>query len=227
MNKKNFWLSIPISLNFISLLSLIVLLVKIFFLNNIPEIIHGFYQLGLVVEGLLASILASYIFYVFVVHTKETKDNKAIYPYISKLITRIVGHCQYQINSIGNSAGLDLSWSNLTEDALKSAMGKIHPYSDAPLVIASSKKANWLVFFKDMRDRTVENITDIMSQLIYLDSNLIARLSELKDSSHLHTSVLLLHYKINNESLENLSSSFYQYYLLCRDLEEYASKMKT
>jgi hypothetical protein len=70
----------PRLLNILALSSLVLLIAKILVLNDIKELFNGAYELGVVLEAVLASILASYIFYMVVVHLREFKDRKYIYP---------------------------------------------------------------------------------------------------------------------------------------------------
>ncbi|MDF2627279.1 MAG: hypothetical protein K0R39_1110, partial [Symbiobacteriaceae bacterium] len=69
--------TIPRVLNWSVILSLLTLLIKIVLLNRLPESFPGANQLGIVVEGILGSMVASYVFYLVVVHTKEIKDKQA------------------------------------------------------------------------------------------------------------------------------------------------------
>ena len=73
VNKEATWLT---------LISLLILLIKIFIFNSYPSIFNGAYAFGLIVESILVSVLASYVFYFFVVHFKEHSDRLFIHPYI-------------------------------------------------------------------------------------------------------------------------------------------------
>lgn len=68
MDNRLFLRTIPSALNWLASATAATLLLKIFLLNQMAEPIPGFMQLGLVFEGILASVLASYIFYLIVVH---------------------------------------------------------------------------------------------------------------------------------------------------------------
>lgn len=61
-----------------SLASLIALLGKVIFLNPIPASTPQIYDVGVVADAVLTSIVGSYIFYLLVVHLKETEDKKCL-----------------------------------------------------------------------------------------------------------------------------------------------------
>ncbi len=59
--------TIPSALNWLASATVATLLLKVFLLNQIEEHISGLMQLGFVFEGVLASVLASHVFFLIVV----------------------------------------------------------------------------------------------------------------------------------------------------------------
>jgi hypothetical protein len=55
-----------------------LLVLKVLVLNRFPAFFSGAYELGLIVERILASIAASYVFYLLVVHLKAQSDKAAV-----------------------------------------------------------------------------------------------------------------------------------------------------
>lgn len=92
-----FWKTIPRAVNLAALISTILLLVKLFIFNKIPEPVGGLHELGLVFEAVLASVLASYVFYLIVVHFKEVREKKTIYPFVTRWANLVVKDCKTQI----------------------------------------------------------------------------------------------------------------------------------
>lgn len=62
--------------------ALVALATKVLMLNRWPAPSTFFYDFGVLVEAVLASVVASYIFYLFVVHLKDVNDKKAVGTYI-------------------------------------------------------------------------------------------------------------------------------------------------
>ncbi len=114
---RRFVTTIPKTLNLLAVASLILLLLKVFVFNHIPQPFAGLYELGIVFEGLLASIFASYAFYLIVVHVKGVRDQTIISPHITKWAQRVVGDCVSQLNDFTKASGtaleLALSTRNL------------------------------------------------------------------------------------------------------------------
>jgi hypothetical protein len=117
-------------------------------LNRFPALFFGAYELGLVVEAILASVVASYVFYLFVVHLKSQADKGAVQPYIVKHTTGVVGDCQSQLLEISKLSGISISLANASIELVTDAFRKIAPYSDAPLIISPPNVyANWFQYF--------------------------------------------------------------------------------
>ena len=77
--------SIPLSLirllrttrpeaNVLAGLALLSLILKVLVFNRIRAFFYRAYEMGLVVEAILASIVASYVFYLLVLHLREQSD---------------------------------------------------------------------------------------------------------------------------------------------------------
>src|SRR6185369_10178709 len=127
--------TIPPTLNWLALISLALLLLKIFVFDKLPEPVRGLSNLGIVFEGLLASVLASYVFYLIIVHLKGFNDRRHVYPFIMKWADRIVGVCRGQLRDVGKAAGMNLQLSSVTHADIETAMKVVNPHTEAPLLI--------------------------------------------------------------------------------------------
>src|SRR5574344_2108729 len=107
--------TIPRSLNILISVALITLLLKVFLLNGVPEVFNGAYELGVILEGVLGSVLASYVFYLIVVHLKEVNDKKVVYSHIIKWAKLVVGDCKSQLIDFGRESKIDLPFLSLTQ----------------------------------------------------------------------------------------------------------------
>jgi len=175
--------TIPAAMNWLALSSVILLILKIFILNLFIEPIDGVYNLGLVAEGLLASVLASYVFYLMVVHLKECRDKAMVYPHVTKWAKAVVGDCTGQLREIGMVANVTLNLSSLTEQQLEDAMKSINPQSNAPLILGTTY-ANWYQYFQHHRNTSKQRISGLLTQLIYLDASLVPLLVDINDCTH-------------------------------------------
>jgi hypothetical protein len=213
--------TIPLPLNILASIALIVLFLKIFVFNSIPEIFNGAHELGVILEGVLGSVLASYIFYLIVVHIKEINDKRVIYPHIIKWAQLIVGDCKSQLDAFEKQSNIKLPFKSLTEDQVNQAFKKINPKSNAPLVFSLNNYANWMQYFEYNKNRSKIYIIKIMSQLIFLDSKLVSLITKIDDCSHFSVVEMLIHHPFNNQDLSAFSKSFFEYCNYCSKLESY------
>lgn len=192
-----------------------------FYFNHVPEHFRGCYELGVVFEGLLASVFASYAFYLIVVHTKETRDKAVIYPHITKWARCVVGDCMSQLNDFAKASGVPLDIAALTEDAIADALKRIDPHANAPLLFALNNYANWLQYWFHYRTRSKAYISKIMARLIYLDAPLVSFLTAIDDCSHFFVVESVSRTPIRNTDMSAFAKSFYDYCLACRRLEQH------
>lgn len=207
--------------------SAILLLIKILLLNRLPGLFPGAYELGVIVEAILASVIASYVFYLLVVHIKELTDQRVIQPYLQKQLNAVLGSCTAQLSEISKASGIRLDPASLTEEDVKSAFTHIAPYSDAPLLISAqtNQHANWFQYFTYYENRTKQGIRRLLDQLPFLDASLVSSVAQIDDSMHFVAINFVLSNKVRNEDLSAWSSTFFDYTVLCRNLRHCAGRL--
>lgn len=205
----------------------VLLLVKILLLNRLPSIFVGAYDLGVIVEAVLASVVASYVFYLLVVHVKEQSDREVLRPYVEKHTKRVIGDCISQINEISKASAVALDFNTLSETDVFSAFSKIAPYSQAPLLISaqSNQYANWFQYFIHHENRSKGSIRKLLDQLPFLDATHVSSLTAIDDCSHFAGLSFLLNINVNNPDLTAWAKSFYEYCLLCRELNSHLVRL--
>lgn len=213
--------------NLLVALALLLLALKIFILNRFPELFPGAHEAGLIAEAILASVVASYVFYLVVVHLKERSDRADVEPYIRKHATRVVDECQTQLREIGQVVGSGISLSNASLTLITDAFRKIPPYSDSPLVFYPAKThADWFQYFSFHEDRTRESIRRVLAQLLYVDTRLVSLLTVIDDCSHFNLLPLWRGLRWKNQDLSEFASTFADYCDLCRNLERYLKEQR-
>ncbi|MEN1943208.1 hypothetical protein WCE55_05010 [Luteimonas sp. MJ293] len=209
--------------SFLAAASSVALLVKIFFLNRMPGAFPGAQEAGVLVEAILCSVIASYVFYLIVVHLKDRKEKAILYPFISKHASRIVGECAGQLVEISKRSEVPVALDDLSN--LNDAFSKIPPYSDAPLIINRSLQyANWFQYFDFHNGRTKESIRRLLDQLPYLDAELVSLISAIDDCAHFWVVTTSLNNPSSNPNLEVWADPFLKYCQLCHELETYLNK---
>ncbi len=214
--------SIPKAANILTVIAFIGLAIKASYLNQIPSPYIWMVNTGPIVEGVLCSIIASYIFFLFVVHIREESDRHTIAPYLDKHIARIIGECNSQLGEISKAAGISLSFEILTLQDVSAAFTQLSPYSNAPLLLAMpATYANWLQYLEYHNQRTKECIKRVLDQSRYLTAQQIALLTAIDDCSHFHSIKLIQFQKINNLNMAPFASLFFDYCNHCNELRIY------
>ena len=206
-------------------ISFAMLLVKAVALNRIEAPYAAMFDLGVLADAVLTSVVASYVFYLIVVHLKESQDKSVLAPYVNRHTLRVVTLCQSQLNDIARTSGVNLDFDTLEVTQLADAFGRIHPYSDAPLVLApDNRNANWYQYFDFHRGRSKESIQRVLAQLPFLDATHVGLLAEVDDCSHFNFIPLFLHVPTRNTDMASFASMFFSYCKSCQDLSKYMSK---
>jgi hypothetical protein len=202
------------------LTSLIALLVKVIFLNPIPASTPQIYDLGLVADSLLTSIVGSYIFYLLVVHLKETEDKKMLAPYLKSKANSLVGKCEMLLKRIGQRSERSLELSNLKLEDLSYALSKFNLLSDAPHMVGAFQ-SNWSLFFDYHEDYSKNDISDLLGKMIFLDAEFIKLVLALEDSAHMKIGAALRNAFADSPNLSACAPTLFQYCQQCFLLKKY------
>ena len=217
-----FWRAVPRSLNALLAASIILLLVKVLYFNKQVEFFAGAYQLGVIFEGALASVIASYIFYLFIVHKKEMDDELAIRPFVLRQAKMITGRCGAMLNEFASASQNELNFERVTEDELRLALEKINPNEQAPLIVGPGlAHAKWYQYPMDNIFVTKRCIEKIYTQAKFLRADLISLLGEIEDSNYIHfvTTVNRSGETIRNTDMSVFSGPIFKHVILCRRLD--------
>ena len=218
MRRFAFMKSVPLVANGLAALSLFLLVVKALFLNRIPSFFAGAYELGLLVDSILTSVVASYVFYVLVVHFPQAQDRARVRPYLTKHIAYVLSDCRNQLVAIG------LPTTGVTLPLVTSAFAKLAPFGEAPMTFVPDGSAgNWLQYFEYWMAKTERSIARVVVQLPFLEAELVALLTAIDDSAHFeHLRMMGSGVPVGNADLTAWAPSFFEYYSSCEALRKFA-----
>ena len=212
------------AINRLALGSFLALLVKILFLNDIPEPIHGLLAIGNVIESILASVVAGYAFYLFSVHLGEVRARQALAPFIIQWVSNITGSCHEQITQISTVSGVPLSLAELSVDDVRAALRTIDPRSDSRASTLSGLPITWMQFFDLHRRRSKESSAKLYAQLAHCDPSFIGLVNAIEESRFFHMLETLPRDATSYPSPEYLTTAFTQYCIACRNLRDSVSE---
>ena len=209
--------------NFVAGVSLVLLITKILVLNRYPAKIVGVYEFGVTFESTLSSVIASYVFYLLVVHFKEVTDRAAVAPYVNKHVQRVVFDCKHQLSAFHTASKVALSLDTVTLAEVTEAFSQIAPFAPAPMTfMPEHSEANWLQYFEYYMAKTKRGITRIFAQLPYIDAKLVGLLTSIDDCTHFEGLELIgSEVPVVNADLSVWAPSFYEYCEQCRDLQRF------
>lgn len=213
--------------NFLFVAATIVLLIKILLLNLYPTYIYGVYELGMMFEAILASIIASYIFYLLVVHLKEQSDKDTLQPYIGKYSRNVVSDCVRLLCAISEASRTHLDLSRSSEIDLRNALSKIPPQSGAPMQIAAqtTQQANWNQYLTHCQQNTDSSIRKLFAQLRFLEAEHVAKLTAVDDCSFIARFHTLQSVLAKNPNLSAWTNPIFRYCQLCLELDQQNVKL--
>lgn len=206
----------------LTLVATVLLLLKILWLNRIVAPAVFVFELGQLVDAVLTSIVASYVFYLIVVHIKEVDDKATVAPYLKKHSRHVVGICESQVVAIGNAANLVLTLDAVTKAQVVQAFSAIAPISSAPLhFIPFSSQTNWMQYLDHHIGRTRSTLEKVLAQIIFLEAHHVKLLMDIDDCVHFLVIPQIVKTPIRNTNLSAFANEFFDYCQACRKLKTY------
>lgn len=212
--------------NILALLALGLLAIKIFIANRIPQIFPGAYEAGIIVEAILASIIASYVFYILVAHLPLFRTQMQVEPFFVRHLGRMIGDGQAILHDISQKSGSELDLSSVTQSELHDSLEKIAISSESPLLLLpENRNANWLEFFLYRANRTRESAEELIKRINLLNGDRIKLVTEIDDCSYFRMldSYARKTYR-PDAKLNFISDAMYKYLSLCRELKRIEGK---
>lgn len=214
--------------NWIAAFAIALLVPKLLWWNRLSELFSGAKEIGLVWEAILISILASYIFYFFVVHLKEFNDKDTVRPAINLRLQRVYGRCAMQLHEIAKATNATFDLDDVTEEQIDGAFSQINPNADAPMVVGiEGRHLNWPEYFNNFVHETKLVISKILEHPGYLEPRLVRALVDIENSSHFAFTESVVLYSRNgmrNTDLSVFSKQYWKYVELCRVVKNIADK---
>lgn len=216
------------SATYLALGALVTLAVKVLILNRWPAPFSYLYDFGVLIEAILASVVASYVFYLLVVHLKEVSDREIVAPYIDHHSNRVVTECESQLKELNKVNETSISLENMSLESITQAFARISPHSPAPLIVGPNinDRANWIGYFEFHNRKTRESIAKIMAQLIFLDAKRVSLLVSVDDCSHFALMSTLSNTPFGNTDMSAFAGTFHDYCLSCLAIKRYLSDLQ-
>ena len=194
-------------------------------LNSIPEIVSWGNEFGEVYFNICLSIISSYVFYFIVVHIKSQQDKENIGVFVSGKVRNVIGDYKSQIRELKKAANNTNEEEFLEKSDIESIFLLINPQGQAPLLLGGlGNYANWLQYVDYHKSRTQGFIQKVFIKMLFLESKLVALLAKIDDCTHFMVLGHTANRPFNNTDMSAWAGGFYDYSLLCKELENYHEK---
>lgn len=195
------------------------------YLFDIPELVPWGKEFGIIYYKLCLSLMASYIFYFIVIHLKSQSDKENINAFVATKSYGVVGDYKSQIRELKKEINSTIEDDYLSKEQIEDIFKAINPKNNAPLLLGQfGNYANWIQYMSYHKDRTQKLIQKIFIKMPFLDSKLVRLLAEIDDCNHFGVIESTLNLKFGNNDMSAWASSFYEYSIKCKELEQYNEK---
>jgi hypothetical protein len=176
----------PLAVTAVSFGSLVLLLIKTVWLNQLPAFFALAPSFGILVEGLLSATIAAYIFFVLSVQLPQVLERRHLSAFISKRAEAVANGVMGFLQMISGSLGAGMvDQPTVDYDTVIKLFSQASPSADSPMHKQwNTPHLSWLgamVYSDELR----MNDNDRLLQLgRFLDSELIKLLYDIDDSRH-------------------------------------------
>lgn len=133
-----------------------------------------------VVEGILGSVIASYIFYIFCIHPPLYAEKKTSASFVNFILTRMTKSFEEHLRGISDKLSYDA-----TAEEFYTAFTCIDPLSrNAPLLVQVSPHhvhADWFQYFENEMIRLKKEVLRLMDSRLSLDTEMTYILNRIND----------------------------------------------
>jgi hypothetical protein len=217
--------SVRPAINFILLVAVFSIVIIDGWLNSIPEVVPWGNEFGEIYFKICLSIISSYVFYFIVVHVKSVQDKENIGVFVSGKVRNVIGDYKSQIRELKKAANNSSDSEYFEKNDIESILKSINPKSQAPLILGGlGNYANWLQYLDYHKSRSQGFIQKVFVKMPFLESQLVSLLAKIDDCTHFMVLEHTANRQLNNTDMEAWASGFYDYAILCKELEDYHEK---
>lgn len=210
--------TIPAAANWIAVATMALWLMKVLYLDTLPEVFPSAHSLGEIAVEIYSAIIAGYIGFIAFVQYPAFREQRAIAPQLRTRLQRIVGDCLVILREVNGITGGKLRFADLDPTAAKAAFAAVSPATPPNMIDSTGRNVTWLFYFKNRRDRTYREIERVERQTRFFGSELINLLSALETNVFFMMCETLGNAPVNLPNLQIFAEPFCKYAACCRDL---------
>lgn len=236
---KIFWATMrttPALLHWVAALCLIVLLVKMLWLNDVPPKFHHAYDLGQLVENLLAATVAAYIFLVISIQLPQVIERREMGPMIMDLsqsvATAVVGFLMAvnsSLRAVNGQSKLDVA--NVTLGQVQSLFSQVNPNAVSQIgALGSPQALTWMQAMISETGSCKRTIDQVWRYVRFIDAELGKLLNDISGSTFFgameQMKIVLGQAPLGNPDISVWSSHYFECFRTALRLQEYCQRYR-
>lgn len=215
------FLTTPLIITVVGLGCLAVLLVKILWLNFLPELFPRASVIGDLVENILAATVAAYVFFVISYQVPQVIERRRIGRSIVQLAYSVSRNVYGIYISMCDPPEIRLN--DVTVDTVLERFRSVPPNAPSRIMGPNMRPLIWIQVLIDYTNRFCDDISKTWRYSRFIDPELAALLDGLEFSSFTRQmqSIAGLSAKVGNPSLEVWATAYFECYEHARALAMY------
>lgn len=213
INAKDFFVTMPSAAWGVTCASIVTLIAKKLHFDHKPEYFSWMSEAGLILEPILQSIIASFIFYIFLVHIENFKRKKSIAIHLSKWIESIISYRNMTIRELEKLKKTDITKEDNPTKDIKELFGDIGFREVALSKDQRTGESHTILDFLYQKQQGTNIVTaDIISNQSDLDPEILSCIYNIRNCSYFIILNAKYHHKMNYiEKLSSIKDDFYNY----------------
>ena len=217
-----------------SLGSLVFLIAKVVWLNQLPAPFALAPSLGLLVEGLLSATVAAYLFFIISVQLPHVLERQHLGAFIVDRAESVANGVMGFLQMIaGSTAGGILDQQTVDLDVVNELFSRVSPNANAPMSKGwQSPPLSWLSAMARHDELRAEASDRLLQLGRFLDSELIALLHAIENSRHsagmrsAREHILTFGGTITDPDLKTWAENYYESFEMARRLRDYCKRFR-
>lgn len=210
---------VPKGVNLLCIASVVVLLVKVFWLNRLPAAFEGAQEAGVLVDAILTSVVASYVFYLLTSRLPEFEKQRVFAPYVQTKAKQARGACESLLKYIGDEVGETLDIEVLDRDTLRGCLARIVPTAKAPFMVGN-RDGTWLELINHECVRARGNAEQLQEKSPFLDAEVALAAGRVVEAQIFKFIETIQSQPLKARGSEFLTSTLYTFFQDCRSLRK-------
>lgn len=220
-------LEIRKDLLFCFVISLLLIVIIDFGATDLFAGLNIYLKLCTVIYNICLSYVSAFIFYYLVVHIKNQKDKRNLNAYISKYVFFIINQAKSTIKHLSKESKIHISNEYPNDDELSLICKEIKIHSESPLIKGITNKfiySTWFEYLHYEGYLISNNADKVLSKIQFLDSELVKKISLVRDCQLFEVVNNLIRYPMDNIELTNFKNQVYTYLENVKELDQYYRK---